>query len=437
MAALTSRDALARIRRFTGELRLTSRGWGVLVSAVVCLLFANWFSVEELNYVGSLLAGLTVLSIAYVFVGHSRVGVQRTFAPDVIGSGEDAEVTIEVRNRSLLPSLEARWRDQVPSSVVGRAQGGLPALGSGRSSNARVTFTYAVRGGRRGEHRIGPLSISLPDPFGLAERQHTYGESTVLTVLPKIIELPLVRLVAHGVDGQSQLVHRHAGIGADDIIAREYVAGDPVRHLHWKATARRAQLMVRQEEQLSNPKATLVFNADASSFGGHRTSSSRTEAGHLPSFEWAVVQAASIARSLVGAGYGLSFETVGDHDGRRLEISDDHYGDAIEDVMVDLARIGPCHDADCRPANLSLQFEPPRPLIAVLGRVDASAAREWRRVGHAATSSTAFLAQSTPDDARMILETAGWTCVSATNGDDLVERWHSLDATSGARYARH
>jgi len=433
------RAAIERWRQQAGELRLTSRGWSILGGALASLLAANWWAIGQLNYIGCLLAGLMLFSTAYVFLGHSHVRIERTFLPDVVAAGEHSTTTLEVRNLSVFPSLEAHWKDHLPSTVVGHARGSLPALGSGRSRSAKVGFTYEVRGGRRGEHLVGPLSISLPDPFGLIERQRGYGEPSVLTVLPKTVELLPISLNAHGIDGPTHLAHRHVGAGVDDVIAREYMPGDPMRHLHWKATARRAELMVRQEEQLNNPKATIVLNAEAVSFGAGRGWSDATDEGHLPAFEWAVIEAASFCSSLVSANYGVAFRTVGDARGCRREVSDDHASDTIEDVMVDLARIAPSEGSTVTPAILEaeLSAESPTPLVAILGTLNTTQAAEWVAVGHACTSAVAYLGSHTPDEAVELLERSGWTCRSAATADELLDSWLSLDMRQGVRHGAY
>lgn len=433
------RAAFGQLREQTGELRLTSRGWSILGGALASLLAANWWAIGQLNYIGCLLAGLMLFSTAYVFLGHSHMRIERTFLPDVVATGEYSTTTLGVRNLSVFPSLEARWRDHLPSTLVGQARGNLPALGSGRSRSAKVGFTYEVRGGRRGEHPVGPLSITLPDPFGLIERQRRYGEPNLLTVLPKMVELPPISLSAYGIDGPTQLAHRHVGAGVDDVIAREYMPGDPMRHLHWKATARRAELMVRQEEQLNNPKATVVLNADAVSFGAGRGWSNATDDGHLPAFEWAVIEAASFCSSLVSADYGVAFRTSGDARGCRREVADDHASDTIEDVMVDLARIVPSQGSTLTPAILEaeLSVESSRPLIAILGTLNVEQAAEWVAVGHACTSAVAYLGSHTSEEAVELLERSGWTCHSATIADELLESWLSLDTQQGVRHGAH
>ena len=98
---------------------------------------------------------------------------------------------------------------------------------------------------------------------------------------PAAIELPETGLAgARGHDGVTPTRAR-ANPSDDDVMTREYRHGDPLRRVHWAATARHGSLMVRQEESVTTPEATIildqrlsayphgVFGHSAHSSGGH------------------------------------------------------------------------------------------------------------------------------------------------------------------------
>ena len=98
----------------------------------------------------------------------------------------------------------------------------------------------------------------------------TSARPTQLTVLPRRYDLPPIRPSGSDEDGATRPAPQQVGIGEDDIIARSYLPGDALKRLHWKATARRGELMVRQEEQQMNPRAAVVIDLDAWSHGTDR-----------------------------------------------------------------------------------------------------------------------------------------------------------------------
>jgi uncharacterized protein (DUF58 family) len=84
--------------------------------------------------------------------------------------------------------------------------------------------------------------------------------------------------------------------GEDDVSIRAYRDGDDLRRIHWPATAKTGELMVRQEDRPARRRAAIVL--DSRSRGHHGTGSSG-------SFEWAVTACASVAVHLLEQGYAV------------------------------------------------------------------------------------------------------------------------------------
>ncbi|ERK62194.1 hypothetical protein N136_04821, partial [Leifsonia aquatica ATCC 14665] len=140
----------------------------------------------------------------------------------------------------------------------------FPRLGPHEANAAHGRDTAVLRqdvtADKRGSHPVGPLVISRTDPFGIAYGEYALGQPRTLLVTPRVVPLANGVLdVAHSEGTEHELL-RHSIPSADELIAREYRPGDPLRRVHWRATARHDQLMVRQEEQRSNPEAWLLLD---------------------------------------------------------------------------------------------------------------------------------------------------------------------------------
>ena len=81
-----------------------------------------------------------------------------------------------------------------------------------------------------------------------------------MTVAPAIVDLPPLTDFAGEAGGTLHTTTNQLGQGADNLVARPYVPGDSMRRIHWRATAHRDELMVRQEEQESTPEASVVLD---------------------------------------------------------------------------------------------------------------------------------------------------------------------------------
>ena len=396
---------------------LTRRGLGFVVGGVVAFIGAAAFSLPALVYVTGLMLGLVVLSTLFVLIGHSRVRIERSFSPQVVLPGALSRATVRVTNLSVLPCLEARWDDRLPHGISGESSGVLPSLGGSRSAESRVTFTYSLQGLRRGRHEIGPLRVDVLDPFGLVYRRHAFGHAEPLTVLPRRHELPPIVPRGASEDGATRPAPQNVGVGDEDVIARAYLPGDALNRVHWRATAHRGTLMVRQEEQQITPRAGIHLDCEPSSQGTARDRKGDWE--YSTAFEWCVSATASIASHLVRAGYVVALQSAGGSVERMIAEGQD----ALEDAMVDLALLEP----EERDAERPLAAE--RVDFVVLGRPSAERAQHWVAALASSQSVLALVAHGTSASALDVLDAARWNLVTYGPKDDLADRWSQFDGT--------
>ena len=122
---------------------------------------------------------------------------------------------------------------------------------------------YRVHGDRRGRHPLGPLRLRLVDPFGLVERSAVGTDTAALLVVPRVRPLGSEG-PAGGQGGGGEGSRRTIAVhGEDDVSTREYRYGDDLRKVHWRATARTGELMVRLEERPWRAQATLLLDTRA------------------------------------------------------------------------------------------------------------------------------------------------------------------------------
>lgn len=397
------------LRRF----RLTRRGIGFIVAAFVCFVLAAAASVPALLYASGLLVGLLIAGLAFIGIGHGRIAVDRAFSPQVVEPGQGIRARLTVANQSPWSCPEAAWSDRLPHVVAGRAAGALPALGPAGDDDARIAATYVVSSSARGHHDVGPLQIQVVDPFGLIRRDRTFGGVHRLTVLPQRFALAPIRPRGVGDDGSTRPAPHQVGLGEDDVIARRYVAGDAMKRLHWKATAHRGELMVRQEEQFLSPRATVVLDLDATA---HATERYRGAWEHSVSLEWSVSAVASITSHLAEAGYVV---TLVSHD-LAVDAVVAEGRDSPRDAMIALA--------GCEPSDVSIErVDGDRFVVLVTGRLGDDRAADWIAHLPGDVRVHAMVSAATKDAVIDRLSTAGWTVVTYGPRSEIPEIWSALD----------
>jgi len=287
----------------------TTRGWGLLAAGTASLLLAQIMGRRDLLALGILLIVLPLVSLAGVRVLKPRFQVFRDFTPPTVETSSTATVRLAVA-RTGSSNTPVIMQEQLPPRFGEPPAFRFPARSA---SGGTSRYEYHLRSGRRGQFKIGPVTAEFCDPFGLSLHRHTIDDGELLTVTPAAVELPATGLAgARGNDGVTATRIR-ANPSDDDVMTREYRHGDPMRRVHWAATAHHGELMVRQEESVTTPEATIIMDHRYSSFA--TGPGSRFPAGHddsfellsSDSFEWAVTAAMSISAHLAERNYSLRF----------------------------------------------------------------------------------------------------------------------------------
>jgi uncharacterized protein (DUF58 family) len=266
--------------RVASPLRLTARGWALLVAAFVGVLAAYATGWPALLAVAVFLGGLVAAGALLVRFAPVQLTVEREITPAVTDPGLPADVLLTVRGHS---AIEAQWSDDVAYGLVvaGAHAGVLPAM-HGRP----VELGYSITGRRRGAHRVGPVRIDRMDPLGVVVARRPGGPAGTLTVLPNLHPVrPPAAVARVDLDPAAAAVLGTAG-EQRDILAREYRQGDSLRHVDWRATAHRGELMVHAEAATQATTSAVVFDVRASSWGDH------------DEFEWAVEAVGSLLLAL-------------------------------------------------------------------------------------------------------------------------------------------
>lgn len=182
------------------------------------------------------LGGAIVLGIIDLLIAASprAVSFERTL-PAAIRLGESADVTLYITNRSRR-RLRALVRDGWPPSAGATGNRQRLTIPAGE----RRTMTTRLTPFRRGERRAAHVTIRSFGPLRLFARQATTTMSGAVTVLPpfnsrKHLPSRLARL--RELDGMTSVMVRGQGTEFDSL--RDYVRGDDVRSIDWRATARR------------------------------------------------------------------------------------------------------------------------------------------------------------------------------------------------------
>jgi len=114
--------------------------------------------------------------------------------------------------------------------------------------------------GKRGKHEIGNLYISSVFPFNFFTRFRILKDSFHFIVFPELMKCDLLNLYEKGRRIKGEKIIDRIGYESDIISIREYVYGDPLKYINWKATAKTGKLKTKELSTLSYQPIIINFD---------------------------------------------------------------------------------------------------------------------------------------------------------------------------------
>jgi uncharacterized protein (DUF58 family) len=313
---------------------ITSRARLVLL-LFAASLFAAQISGREFFYnLTYLWAGLLIFSFLWSRFALRGVQVDRVARTPRAQVGELFVERFRITNKSRLPKLWIETRDasDLPGYKVTAVNVGLGFRGpSAAGAHQAVTVTSGLGAGQsrtwlmrtlctqRGRFRLGPITMSTSDPFGIFPESEQFPVKQHVVVLPMIAALTNFPLPSGRLPGGEALRQRTHQITPNASGVRDYEPGDSFSRIHWKSTARRRKLIVKEFEL--DPLAEIWIMLDGASDAHERFQPveddeirSDDELFQLPpsSEEYAVTAAASIAYHFLQRGRAVGMIAYGE-----------------------------------------------------------------------------------------------------------------------------
>lgn len=207
--------------------------------------------------VAYIFGGLLVLSALWSWLAVRWLNIGRKTRSRRAQVGRTLEEAFFVRNRSIIPKLWLEVLDQstLPGHEASRV---VPALG-GRSTHQWRVQTHCTS---RGEFRLGPMTITSGDPFGLFVTQRNLDANSHIVVYPATVHLNQFHLPMGMLSGGEAQRRRSHYVTTNASGVRDYVPGDSFNRIHWRSSARKDRLIVKEFE--IEPQVDIWLFADFS-----------------------------------------------------------------------------------------------------------------------------------------------------------------------------
>ncbi|WP_371151708.1 DUF58 domain-containing protein [Buchananella felis] len=229
----------------------------VALGLVPVLLFPSWAILLWWQ------AGVAALGVVDFALGRHEQLQARRHVSVAVRLGQEAQCKLELFNPGKRP-LRALVRDAWGPSVGGGSRATV-TVGAGRGTRIRTRLEPQ----RRGVFKAAEVTVRVPGPLGLVCHQYSLAAPAALRVLPAFTSrrhLPSRLARLRELDGRTLTMRGGQGTEFDSL--REYVPGDDVRTIDWRATARSRNAMVRTFRPERNRQVLIVL--DSSRYSGTR-----------------------------------------------------------------------------------------------------------------------------------------------------------------------
>lgn len=262
---------------------------------------------------------LLVFALFWAWSGANWLRLSRQTRARRAQVGRYMEERFTVRNTSILPKLWLEVYDQ--SSLPGHRASHVVSNLKPKGAATWLVRTLCVQ---RGEFELGPLRIITGDPFGLFETERKISATSRLVVYPSTVEIPEFALPIGILPGGDALRRRTHHITSNASGIRDYVPGDSFGRIHWRTTARRDKLVVKEFELDPLADIWLMLDCERAVHYGEFAPNS-TDGERMPwdfdspkdiripptTEEYAVTAAASLARHFLQKERSVGFVTYG------------------------------------------------------------------------------------------------------------------------------
>lgn len=272
-----------------------------------------------------------VLAGIWTWMGIRCIRVETCIDSDSVTVGEDIALRVKLRNAGPLPLAPVLIQPAQPS-----AGPQAPALRLSLAPFGTQAVAQPVALHRRGRWQPGRLVVSISDPFGLFAAWRRVDHDQTVIVYPRPINVPLPG--PSGVRPQRVysrptsigLYHRNQGDPSAITGARPMAPGDSPRQIHWKASARRDRLYVKEYHDQKKRSLTILLDMCSTSYAGAVEDADETATG------------AALGLAATALKQGLTVSLLASSSQPRLAASGEgprHYR-RLQDILVDTVADG-------------------------------------------------------------------------------------------------
>ena len=225
--------------------------WSILlIAATVFVSFYGGTLSYVLFYTALIVPLVAFVYLLYVF---RRFKVSQNLTSHHVVKGEAIPYSYSVANHDIIPYAGVKVGFFDDYSYISGEDGGEECLlpGEKRQRDSELFCLY------KGEYKVGIKKVTITDFLSMFRLSYKLPRPLKIKVYPRVIELDSFSLEDDTAGKRENTANTN---DIPDALVRDYVSGDPIKRIHWKATAREGKLMTRKYTGEPKEEISIVFD---------------------------------------------------------------------------------------------------------------------------------------------------------------------------------
>jgi uncharacterized protein (DUF58 family) len=240
------------------NLYIHTRFFFALIAVGILYVFAFFFPwVMGVAHMALLLCFLAAMVEALLIFNQKKGISAQRILPEKLSNGDENPVKIDIKNNYGFP-IHANVIDEIPFQFQKRDFLIEKKIEPGKNT----FFQYILEPKERGEYNFGSLHIYVSSPLGLVSKRFSFQKDANLPAYPSFIHLRKYELMALQSEfllgGMKKI--RKLGHTMEFEQIKDYVPGDDIRTINWKATSKTNRLMVNQFQDEKSQRIFMLID---------------------------------------------------------------------------------------------------------------------------------------------------------------------------------
>ncbi len=227
---------------------------GIVAVFIVSFFFPVFYNLAWYFF----LITLSFFALDVIILFAAKTGVEATrIAPEKLSNGDENPIRISIRNYYTF-AVFAKLIDEIPFQFQVRNFD----INRKIKASSQDDIQYYLRPVERGEYVFGNLNVYISSPLRIISRRFTFNKDQMVPTYPSYIQLRKYDLMAFSNNlfqyGMKKI--RRIGHTMEFEQIKEYIQGDDIRTLNWKATAKKNSLMVNQFQDEKSQSVYMIID---------------------------------------------------------------------------------------------------------------------------------------------------------------------------------